>query len=109
MDGEAVMSVSAAVVTLTQLLKFAGLPDNKGPLAVLGLSAFGVAFWGWSTGTFERTVAFEYFAGWIAVATSAAGIFGFTRAATSAVTSAKAPPSGGAGSNVTEKPPKGDQ
>lgn len=100
MDGEAIVSVSAVVVAVTQLLKWAGLEDSKGPLAVLGLSLLGVAFWGWSTGTFERAVAFQYLAGWAAVSTSAAGIFGFTRAGASAVTSTKYPPSG-AGASVT--------
>jgi O-antigen/teichoic acid export membrane protein len=104
MDGQAIVSVSAAVVALVQLLKWAGLRDSWGPIAVLGLSLFGVAFWSYSVGTYERTQAFAYFAGWIAVSTSAAGVFGFTRAATSAVTAAKAPPGGGAGSNPTEKP-----
>jgi hypothetical protein len=104
MDGQATISVSAAVVALVQLSKWAGLPDGKGPLAVMVLSLLGVAFWGWSVGSFEQTKAFEYFAGWINVALASAGVFGFTRAATSAVTSAKAPPGGGAGSSPTEKP-----
>lgn len=100
MDGEAVITVSAAVVALVQLAKWAGLKDTMGPLAVLVLALAGVALWGWSVGTFERARAFEYFAGWIAVATSAAGVFGFTRAASTAVTAAKHPP-GGAGSSTT--------
>lgn len=103
MDGTAIITVSAAVVALTQLIKWAGLPDKTGPLAVLALSLFGVVFWGYSVGTYERAHAFEYFAAWIAVSTSAAGVFGFTRAATVAVTSAKAPPSDGAGSSFTTK------
>jgi len=103
MDGQAIVAVSAAVVALTQLVKWAGLPDKAGPLAVLALSAFGVAFWGYSVGTFERTQAFAYFAGWIAVSMGAAGTFGFTRAATSAVTAAKSPPGGGAGSSRTDE------
>jgi len=103
MDGQAIMTVSAVVVSLTQLIKWAGLPDKVGPVAVLGLSLFGVVFWGYSVGTFEHTKAFDYFAGWIAVSTSAAGVFGFTRAANTAVTSAKAPPSDGAGSSATVK------
>lgn len=103
MNGEAILAVSAAVVALTQLLKWGGIPDKIGPLAVLALALMGVAFWGYAEGTFERTRAFEYFAGWIAVATSAAGVFGFTRAGTSAVTAAKAPPESGAGSNATIK------
>lgn len=100
MDGEAIITVSAAVVALVQLCKWAGLPDSKGPLAVLGLSLFGVVFWAYSVGNFERAVAFQYFAGWIAVSTSAAGVFGFTRAASVAVTKTKAPPSG-AGASPT--------
>ncbi|HXG72911.1 MAG TPA: hypothetical protein VNJ04_20130 [Gemmatimonadaceae bacterium] len=103
MDGEAILSVSAAVVALTQLLKWSGLNDKYGPLAVLALAVIGVAFWGYAVGNFERARAFEYFAGWIAVATSAAGTFGFTRASTTAVTSAKAPPMSGAGSSPTIK------
>jgi hypothetical protein len=100
-DGEAIMIVSAAVVALTQLLKWALIPDRYGPIAVLGLAAFGVALWGWSVGDFERTKTFEYFAGWIAVATSAAGIFGFTRAAAEGVMRAMPPPGGSAGGSPT--------
>lgn len=105
MNGEAILTVSAAVVALTQLAKWSGVPDKVGPLIVLLLAVVGVAFWGFAEGTFERTKAFEYFAGWIAVATSAAGVFGFTRAGTSAVTAATAPPNNGAGSNATIKEP----
>lgn len=105
MDAEAIMSVSAAVVALTQLVKWAGLPDRRGPFVVLALSALGVAGWGWSEGALDRTRAFGYFVGWIAVATSAAGVFGFTRAAPSAVTSAKDPPPRGAGSSATMRLP----
>lgn len=105
MDGEAILSVSAAVVALTQLFKWSGTNDKYGPLLVLLLAAIGVVFWGYSVGNYERARAFEYFAGWIAVATSAAGVFGFTRASTSAVTAATAPPNNGAGSNATVKEP----
>jgi hypothetical protein len=104
MNGEAIMSVSAAVVALTQLAKWAALPDRWGPVSVLALALFGVMFWGWSTGDISRATAFGYFAGWIAVSTSAAGVFGFTRAASGAVTNATAPPAGGAGSSSTLKP-----
>lgn len=86
MGAEAVISVSAAVVALTSLIKWAGLRDTLGPIAVLILSAAGVAFWGYSEGTYERAKAFQYFAGWIAVATSAAGVYGFTRSMPAAVT-----------------------
>jgi hypothetical protein len=101
MDGQAIISVSAAVVALTQLVKWSGLPDKVGPLAVLALSAAGVALWAYTQDSFARNLLFDYFAGWIAVATSAAGVFGFTRAAANAVISAKPPPSGGAGSHAT--------
>ena len=103
MDGQAIITVSAAVVALTQLMKWGFIPDKWGPVAVLALSAIGVAFWGWSQGDFSRTNAFMYFAGFIAVATSAAGVFGFTRAAASAVTSATPPPASGAGGSRTIK------
>ena len=104
MDAQATLTVASVVVALTQLVKWAGLPDKLGPIVVLALAAFGTIFWGWSLGTFERTQAFGYFAGWINVALTAAGTFGFTRATVAAVTSGKAPPSGGAGSSATEKP-----
>jgi hypothetical protein len=104
MDGQAILTVSAAVVALTQLIKWLNIiPDRWGPSSVLVLSLVGVAFWGWSQGTFTRTTGFEYFAGWIAVTTSAAGVFGFTRAAGDAVHRATAPPASGAGSSPTIK------
>lgn len=103
MDAQAVITVSGAVVALTQLAKWSGIPDKTGPIAVLLLAVCGVAFWGYAEGSFERTKAFEYFAGWIAVATSAAGVYGFTRAASSAVSSGTPPPFDGAGSSKTIK------
>jgi hypothetical protein len=102
MDGQAIITVSAAVVALTQLLKWAVIPDRYGPLSVLVLGAIGVGFWAWSTGDLSRANSFLYFAGWIAVATSAAGVFGFTRAASEAVTKATGPPAG-AGASPTVK------
>jgi hypothetical protein len=104
MNGEAIMSTSAAVVALVQLVKWSGLPDKYGPVAVLAFSLLGTAFWGWTAGDITRASSFGYFAGWIAVATSAAGVFGFTRATTTAVTNMTAPPASGAGSNPTQKP-----
>jgi hypothetical protein len=102
MDGGAIIAVSATVVTLVQLVKWSGIPDRLGPLAVLVLSALGVAFWGWSAGTFARATAFAYFAAWIAVSTSAAGVYGFTRASGSELTKMSAPPTG-AGASPTIK------
>lgn len=103
MDGQAIITVSAAVVALTQLAKWGFVPDKYGPVSVILLSAVGVAFWAWSTGDFSRANSFLYFAGFVAVATSAAGVFGFTRAAASSLASATPPPSGGAGSSSTVK------
>lgn len=103
MDAEATVAVSAAVLALTQICKWAGIPDKYGPIAVLALSLIGVVFWGWSTGTFERTQAFAYFAGWISVATGAAGLFGFSRASAGALARALPPPANGAGESPTIK------
>jgi hypothetical protein len=104
MPSDATVAVSTAVVALTMLVKWAGLKDSYGPLAVLALSAFGVAFWGWSKGVMTQTMAFDYFVGWIAVATSAAGVFGFTRSIPASVTTGS-PRSviPGAAQNPTEK------
>lgn len=86
MNGEAILTVSAAVVTGTQLFKWGGLSGTFAPLVVVALSLIGVVLWGYSEGTFARTQTFEYFAGWIAVASSAAGVFGFVREGAAAVT-----------------------
>lgn len=104
MTGESILAVGAAVVTVVQLVKWAGIPDKYGPIAVMALSLFGVIFWGWSQGDITRATAFSYFAGWGAVSTTAAGIFGFTRASGDAVSKMTSPPLGGAGSSTTLKP-----
>lgn len=101
MDGQAIITVSAATTALVQLLKWAIVPDKWGPIVVLSIAAFGVGLWAFSQGNFERNSLFDYFSGWVAVALSSAGTFGFTRAASTAVTATKAPPPGGAGSDRT--------
>jgi hypothetical protein len=101
MDAQAVITVSAAVVALTQLGKWGFVPDRYGPISVVCLSAIGVAFWAWSSGDFSRANSFGYFAGWIAIATSAAGVFGFTRAGSEAITKTSGPPAGAGGSATT--------
>ncbi len=104
MNAEAIVAVSAAVVTLVQLSKWAIVPDKYGPIAVLVLSALGVALWVWSgPEPVTRAAAFGYFAGWLAVSLNAAGIYGFTRASGEALVRMQAPP-GGAGSSPTVKP-----
>lgn len=103
MSGQAIVAVSASVVALTQLLKWGKIvSDQRGPLAVLVLAMFGVAFWGWTTGDITRATAFGYFAGWIAVATSAAGVYGFTRSGPEAITATSTPPAG-AGASPTKE------
>jgi hypothetical protein len=78
MNGQAILTVSAAVVGLTQLIKLLfGIDreDVRGAV-VLGCSLAGVALWGFSQGDVNRASIFAYFAGWITVSTSAAGVFG---------------------------------
>ncbi len=102
MSGQAIMAVSASIVALTQLLKWGKIvSDQRGPLVVLVLALFGVGFWGWATGDISRATAFGYFAGWISVATSAAGIYGFTRSGPEAITATATPPAG-AGASATD-------
>lgn len=102
MDAQAIIAVSAAVTGLVQVCKWARLPDHWGPVAVLALSLVGVAIWGYSQAALPgRVELFGYFAGWITVALASAGIFGFTRAGSAAVTRATEPPMGGAGSSPT--------
>jgi hypothetical protein len=100
-----VITISAAVVTLVQLAKWAGLSDHWGPVAVMFFSMLGVGLWGYSHNQpFAGTMVWEYFTGWINTALAAAGIFGFTRATASSVSKFSPPPNTGAGSNPTDKP-----
>lgn len=103
MEADDIMTISAAVVALTSLFKWSGyLPDRLGPLAVLVLSALGVAVWGFSQEVVDRADTFGYFSGWIVVAMGSAGVYGFTRAGASAITAIKSPPPG-AGQSATLK------
>ena len=81
MDALAIMTVSGVVVALARLLRWAGLPDRWGRVGVFLLSALGVAVWAYAQGHIGRADAFSYLAGWVAVATSAATVFGFAWAA----------------------------
>jgi protein-S-isoprenylcysteine O-methyltransferase Ste14 len=97
-NAEAIVTVSAAVVALTQIAKWSHLvEDNHGPLVVLALAVVGVVAWGVSNEAgFSRALIWPYFAGWVAVSTSAAGVYGFTRAFPDAITSTSNPPTGAA-------------
>lgn len=82
MDGQAILAVSTTVVALTHLIKWIGLPKRFAPFVVIILSALGVLLWGYTQPDFVgREEIFSYVAGWISVTTSAATVFGFTRAA----------------------------
>lgn len=96
MTAEEIVSVSALVVALVQLSKWARMPEEYGPAAVLGFSLLGVAaqVFGGDQWPPDRLDTMPILTGWAAVATSAAGVFGFTRAAVGAVTRATPPPGG---------------
>lgn len=101
MTANDIAAVTIPVVALTQLLKWFGVvSDTKGPFVVLALSLSGVLLWAFSEGRLVASNTFNLFTGFALVATSAAGVFGFTRAAPEAVTATRQPPSG-AGSSPT--------
>jgi hypothetical protein len=102
-NAEQIGIVSAAVVMLTQLVKWMGLDDVHGPWAVLGISLLGVTVFAVSQPLLpSRFDLFAYFSAWVVVSATAAGVFGFTRAASIAITRTKAPPTG-AGASPTVK------
>lgn len=102
MDPQTMGLISAAVVGLTQLFKWANvIPDRYGPLVVMVWSAIGVLLWAWSEGQLQRHLAFDLFSGGVVIALAAAGIYGYTRAAAEGVTKMSPPPSTGAGSERT--------
>jgi hypothetical protein len=90
MSAEAIVTVSAAVVALVQVIKWALRRDGWGPAIVLLVSLLGVAVWAVSQGDATWASAWSYFAGWVAVATSAAGVYGFTQAGVARFTQATA-------------------
>jgi hypothetical protein len=107
MSAEAIVTVSAACVAAVQLAKWAGLRPERGPLAVLISALIGVSLWAVSDlREWDRALIWPLFSGWVAVATSAAGVFGFTRAVPDAVSSFTHPPGQGAGSGAVERPPE---
>jgi hypothetical protein len=97
MRAEDVVIVAGAVTILTQMVKWGGLPDSKGPWIVCILSLIGVVMWAVSNEpAFDRHLIWPYFAGWVSVSAGSAGVFGFTRALPNAITSTSNPPSGAA-------------
>lgn len=91
MNAETIATVASAVVLLTQIAKWAGLPLKAAPYGVLLFSALGVGLWGYSLGPLGRPDIWNYFVGWITVAAAAAGVYGFTRAGAESLTRVKEP------------------
>lgn len=101
MKAEDIAAVLAAVVMLTQVLKWMRVVDDShGPWVVLLLSAASVGLYRWSQilEPFMRQDAWALVTAWIDVAAGSAGVFGYTRALSTAVTATKEPPAG-AGQN----------
>jgi len=90
MDAQSIVTVSVPVVLLTQIFKWAGLPLRWAPVVILVLSLLGVLFWGYSQNQFTRADLWSYFAGWVSVSVSAAGVFGFAKDAAEEVTRIRA-------------------
>jgi hypothetical protein len=78
MDALAVMRVTVVVVGVMHLLRWAGVPERWAPLLVAVLSSLAVVLWAVSQGVTGAEGWFGYLSGWVAVATSAATVWGFT-------------------------------
>lgn len=97
MTAENVAVVATAVTILTQIVKWGGLPDSKGPIIVCFLALLGVIMWAVSNEPiFDRHLIWPYFVAWVTVSASSAGVFGFTRALPDAIVSTRKPPDGAA-------------
>ena len=87
MTPEQIMIVTVTVVALTQFIKWAGyVPERAAPIVAAATSLIGVVLFAISAGTFTRATVFSYFAAFVVVMLSAAGVYGYTRAAAGAVT-----------------------
>jgi hypothetical protein len=104
MDGLAILEVSGCVVGLMYLLRWAGISRRWATLMVPLLSAVGVGVWAYANGPVDRPDVFSYLAGWVAVATSAATVWGFSWAAGSRL---KAPGSRAVPAGGTTRRPRG--
>jgi hypothetical protein len=98
LGAEEVLTIGGVVTVLTQIIKWGmpSLPDSAGLLIVFVCAAIGVGLWGVSNEpTWAYSLVWPYFAAWVTVAATAAGIFGFVRAASAyQVTRTSPPPSG---------------
>lgn len=87
MNSDAVITISALVVAIAQLIKW-GAPDRvlsgmAALLLVAILSAFGVGAWVFSLASpVDKTWTFGILSAWVAVMLTSAGVFGFVNTAT---------------------------
>jgi hypothetical protein len=81
MTGLEITAVSGAVVALMCLLRWSGVPRRWAPGLVAVLSALAIGTWAYARGTISQADTFNYVSAWIAVATSAATVWGFSWAA----------------------------
>lgn len=104
MNTESSVAIGAAVVALTQMVKFFHVPDRWGAAVVVILSVIGVAAWSVSQSVpFDRTQIWPLFTAWVSVATSAAGVWGFARAVNPGDVTATGRPPSGTGQAYTTK------
>lgn len=80
-DSEALVTISAAVVALTQLLKVLRLPKTWGVPMVFGVSALGVLLYAYSQvpEPWNRHFVWSAFSAWVVVTTSASGAYGLVK------------------------------
>jgi len=96
MNAEAIVLIGGAVAGLLQVLKTSTFVKRYALLWVFGISLLATLLWGWSEGTLMRETAFQFFAGWVAVTTVAAGVFGIVKAAPGQVSEIRSSTGGGA-------------
>jgi hypothetical protein len=87
MNADSVIAISALVVALSQLIKWAIPNDRMSGMAALlivaMLSAVGVGAWVFSLSTsVDKTWTFGILSAWVAVMLTSAGVFGFVNTAT---------------------------
>lgn len=105
-DAAAAIAIGGLVTALVQMAKWSGMGDKYGPLAIAASSLGATVLWVYSKGAYDRSLLFDFAAGWANIMLTSAGIFGFTRSLPAAVSEgSRNSVIPGAGQNVTEKPP----
>lgn len=89
MDSQDIVLISGAVAGLTRLLVMLGVPHRYRAAVVIITTTIGIALWAYTQPELaSQTNVFGYFTCWIAVATSAAGVYELTGKTSSEVVSA---------------------